>query len=47
MSSSSALFPLGFFQSKWKSKFASEISKLAIPNIIPGHILLPAPNGIN
>ncbi|KAF4396069.1 hypothetical protein G4B88_020706 [Cannabis sativa] len=44
--SSWLLIPLGSFQSKWYNKNASGSSTLISPNDIPGHILLPAPNGI-
>jgi len=35
------------FQSKWKSKLAIESSTFTMPRLMPGHILLSAPNGIN
>ncbi|KAF4362235.1 hypothetical protein F8388_008119 [Cannabis sativa] len=47
MSKSLGSIPLGSFQSKWYSNKARESSTLVIPNDMPGHILLPAPNGIN
>nr|GMD10246.1 RNA polymerase, subunit H/Rpb5, conserved site-containing protein [Ipomoea batatas] len=47
MSSSSASIPSGSFQSKWNSSLASGTSTLTSPNNIPGHILRPAPNGMN
>lgn len=46
-SMSSLFTPTGNFQSKVCNKLASASSKLAIPISMPGHILLPAPKGIN
>ncbi|KAF4391216.1 hypothetical protein G4B88_016526 [Cannabis sativa] len=44
--SSWLIISLGSFQSKWYNKNASGSSTLISPNDIPGHILLPTPNGI-
>ncbi|WRX20487.1 hypothetical protein QQP08_012974 [Theobroma cacao] len=46
MSKSSQLLPFGSFQSKWYSNCARGSSMLGSANDMPGHILLPAPNGI-
>lgn len=45
MSNSAGSAMSGTSQSKWSSRLASGSSTLARPNAIPGHILLPAPNG--
>ncbi|PUZ49783.1 hypothetical protein GQ55_6G005700 [Panicum hallii var. hallii] len=39
-------FPPGTSQSKWYKRFASMISREAIPKFRPGQILRPEPNGI-
>ncbi|KAF4384311.1 hypothetical protein F8388_004544 [Cannabis sativa] len=46
MSKSSCFIPLGSFQSKWYNKYARGSSTFISPNDMPGHILLPAPNGM-
>ena len=47
MSRSSSFIPFGNFQSKWNNNWASGSSTFGSANNMPGHILLPAPNGIN
>nr|GMD74843.1 hypothetical protein Iba_chr13aCG9180 [Ipomoea batatas] len=46
MSKSLGLTPSGSSQLKWYSKPAKEWAMLVLANEIPGHILLPAPNGL-
>nr|GMD82324.1 hypothetical protein Iba_chr13fCG6970 [Ipomoea batatas] len=46
MSKSLGLTPSGSSQLKWYSKPAKEWAMLVEANEIPGHILLPAPNGL-
>ncbi|XBI04514.1 hypothetical protein VPH35_132800 [Triticum aestivum] len=43
--SKSSSVPPGSSQSKWKRRLASASSMTASPNVIPGQILRPAPNG--
>uniref|UniRef100_J3LEH8 Uncharacterized protein n=1 Tax=Oryza brachyantha TaxID=4533 RepID=J3LEH8_ORYBR len=46
MSSSSGATPSGSSQLKWYKSVASMSSMVEWPNVIPGQLLLPAPNGI-
>ena len=47
MSKSSPFAPWGNAQSNLCTRFVNKRSLVAIANVIPGHPLLPAPNGIN
>ncbi|CAA6668034.1 unnamed protein product [Spirodela intermedia] len=47
MSRSSGTIPAGRDQSKWQRRPARASSTSQIAKFIPGHILLPAPNGRN